>query len=55
MLSPHVHFVFDENGMLSSNKTLEALWGRFNPEMSNDIRVRLTALYRNEPEYLEFL
>ena len=55
MLSPHVHFVFDENGMLSSNKTLEALWGRFNPEMSNDMRVRLTALYKNEPEYLEFL
>ena len=55
MLSPHVHFVFDADGKLSSNKTLEALWGRFNPEMSDDVRSRLNALYENEPEYLEFL
>ena len=55
MLSPQVHYVFDGNGLLTSNKTLEALWGRFNPDRSSSARDRLTALYSKEADYLAYL
>lgn len=55
MLAQHVHYVFDKNGLLTSNKVLEALWGRFNPDMSSTTREYLDSLYGNEQEYLSFL
>jgi hypothetical protein len=30
MLSPQVHYTFDGNGLLTSNKVLDALYARFN-------------------------
>lgn len=55
MLAEHVHYVFDSEGLLTSNRTLEALWGRFNPNMSESDRAYLNSLYQNEEKYLEFL
>lgn len=55
MLSEHVHYTFNSDGLLTSNKTLEALCGRFNPDMSESTRAYLDTLYQNEPEYLAFL
>ena len=51
MISPHVHYVFDSNGLLTNNKTLAALWGRFNPDMSASDRAILNNLYAKEAEY----
>jgi hypothetical protein len=34
MLASHIHYVVNGDGLLESNKTLEALWGRFNPTMT---------------------
>lgn len=55
MLSEHVHYVFDKNGLLTSNKTLESLWGRFNPNADFDTQVYLAGLYSNEADYLAFM
>ena len=55
MLSEHVHYVFDSNGLLTNNKTLAALWGRFNPDMSALDRSILVDLYKDEKEYHTFL
>ena len=57
MISPQVHYVFDSDGLLTSNKVLDALWARFNtldPNSKKD-KVYLSQLYKNEPEYLAFL
>jgi hypothetical protein len=48
MLSSHVHYVFDDNGLLSSNKTLEALWGRFETNLNEGTYNHLSELYTNE-------
>lgn len=55
MLSPHVHYIIDKKLGLVSNKTLESLWGRFNPEMDNKTRAKLSALYKNETDYQAYL
>ena len=55
MLASHVHYVVNGDGLLESNKTLEALWGRFNPTMTQSTRNRLLALYSKEPDYLAYL
>ena len=56
MLSPHVHYVINKDtGLLESNKTLEALWGRFNQDMHQGVRNRLTALYAKEPDYQAYM
>ena len=55
MLSPQVHYVFDSNGLLTSNKTLEALWGRFSPIEDEATYTSLSSLYANETEYISFL
>ena len=55
MLSTQVHYIFDSNGRLSSNKTLEALWGRFTDNLSGEVRAKLAGLYANESDYLNFL
>lgn len=55
MLSPQVHYVFDSNGLLTSNKTLEALWGRFSPIEDKATYTSLSSLYDNETEYISFL
>ena len=55
MLSEHVHYIFDSNGLLTSNKTLEALWGRFNPNLSADDKAHLNELYAEESDYQQFL
>ena len=55
MLSEHVHYTFSADGLLTSNKTLEALWGRFNPNVSEVDRTYLNSLYANEADYQDFL
>lgn len=54
MLASQIHYVFNEDGLLSSNKTLEALWGRFNPDSDVKTQNRLDGLYTKEQEYIEF-
>lgn len=55
MLSEHVHYTFSKDGLLTSNKTLEALWGRFNQNVSEIDKAYLNSLYVNEADYLNFL
>ena len=55
MLSSHVHYVFDDNGLLSSNKTLEALWGRFETNLNEGTYNHLSELYTKEQDYLDYL
>ena len=54
MIASQIHYVFDENGLLSSNKTLEALWGRFNPDVDVQTKNRLIELYSKERDYIEY-
>lgn len=54
-LAQHVHFMLN-NGTLGPNHTLEALWGRFNPEkIDQDTEEYLKSLYSKEPKYLDFI
>ena len=55
MLSEHVHYTFTKDGLLTSNKTLDSLWGRFNPEMDAETRNYIETLYANEFEYKDIL
>lgn len=58
MLSSQVHYVFGSDGLLTSNKVLDALWARFNTLDPGARRVNnlyLRQLYKNETEYLNFL
>lgn len=54
MIASQIHYVFDNNGLLSSNKTLEALWGRFNPDADVQTQNRLIGLYSKERGYIEY-
>lgn len=54
MMASQIHYVFDEDGLLSSNKTLEALWGRFNPDADVQTKHRLIDLYSKERGYIEY-
>ena len=55
MLSPQVHYTFDDNGLLTSNKVLDALWGRFNSSKDPYTLSYLESLYANEIGYKAFL
>ena len=55
MLSTQVHYIFDDNGLLTNNKTLEALWGRFNPDSDVATKQRLAELYKNESDFLAYM
>jgi hypothetical protein len=55
MLSEHVHYTFNEEGLLTSNKTLEALHGRFGKNITESDQVRLATLYSAEPDYVNYL
>ena len=55
MLSEHVHYTFGEDGLLTSNKTLDSLWGRFNPDMDMETRRYLETLYSEEVQYKDIL
>ena len=54
MLAANIHYVVNKDGKLQTNKTLEALWGRFNTELSDYMRSELEKLYENETEYRKF-
>lgn len=51
MLCQQVHYIFDKNGFLTNNKTLEALYGRFNDTLTPSEHNSIKALYRNEELY----
>jgi hypothetical protein len=55
MLSEHVHYTFNKEGLLTSNKTLEALHGRFGKSVAESDKARLAALYSAEPDYVNYL
>lgn len=55
MLAPNVHYTFDADGLLTSNKVLEALWGRFNSEVDPETKAYLTNLYSSEAGYFKVL
>lgn len=55
MLSEHVHYTFNEQGLLDSNKTLEALHGRFGKNISESDKAMLANLYSAEPDYVNYL
>jgi hypothetical protein len=55
MLSEHVHYTFNKEGLLTSNKTLEALHGRFGKSVAESDQARLAALYSAEPDYVNYL
>jgi hypothetical protein len=55
MLSEHVHYTFNKEGLLTSNKTLEALHGRFGKNITESDQVRLATLYSAEPDYVNYL
>ena len=54
-LAPNVHYVIDKNGNLQSNKTLEALWGRFATNIDPETKNILDSLYLNEVGYMDFM
>ena len=54
-LAPNVHYIIDKNGSLQSNKTLEALWGRFAKNIDYETEQSLLSLYKKEAEYADFM
>ena len=56
-LAANVHYMIDGNGLLTSNSTLEALWGRFNSHLNLDAATRshLESLYSGEGQYHDFM
>ena len=55
MLAEHVHYTFNKEGLLTINKTLQALHGRFGKNISESDRVNIAALYSAEPDYINYL
>lgn len=51
MLCQQVHYIFNKNGYLTNNKTLEALYGRFNDTLKPEERKEIQSLYENETLY----
>lgn len=51
MLSQQVHYIFDNDGELTTNKTLEALYGRFEDDLATVDKVYLNNLYSQEIDY----
>ena len=56
MIAPNIHYVFNKDtGLLEGNHTLQALWGRFNSNMSDATRTKLMQMYANESDYLAYM
>ena len=56
MLAPNIHYTFNsDTGLLEGNHTLQALWGRFNSEMSAATRAKLIQMYADEKDYLAYM
>ena len=54
MLAEHIHYTLNSSG-ITSNKVLDALYGRFNPNLSDFERNYLSELYSGEEDYISYL